>query len=645
MKIERLVLQNIGVYRNRNEFDLRADRPIILIGGMNGRGKTTLLESVLLALYGRRLPELIQSPLKFDDYLRKISNITGDTDQCFAEITFSIEEQDTVEYCVRRSWDCQKKNLRMATKVRKNGREDEALSGNWDMFVEEILPHAIAPFFFFNGEKIAELAASQSDEHLRSSIMSLLGIDRIEQLIRDLEEVMARKRREFAHDQNEQELEQIEDQIRECRKEYGDRQKEIDKRQALLADLEKKRQELEGRYNAAGGEYVKQKGLIEEKRKQLLEEKSVLRQQLLEISAADLPLRMVSYLLREIRKGADAEKGQKSLQVFLEEYPRLYKEYSKQESLDRDALRFMEHVRDKIKDQTAVYDLDEETREHLDEMDQLISGEAAAAREILKKQSEIDERLEEIGNYLEIRTDDEELAKLSDEIQACGKEIMEADAERRILKESADRLAEQEKSLQRNRKQILNKVLDKLDMADENARIIAYAGKQISIMNRYRELLQMQKTSELSRQMTECFKRLSAKDGLIEDIQIDPITLDFSYRNREGRQIDRMRLSSGEQQLLVISMLWALGICSRVEFPVIIDTPLARLDSAHRETLIRNYFTQASKQVIILSTDQEIRPEDYGMLREEIGREFTLVYDEDTMSSTVREGYFGGKDV
>ena len=54
MKIDKVILQNIGVYVNRNEFDLKTERPIILIGGMNGRGKTTLLDSIMFALYGRR---------------------------------------------------------------------------------------------------------------------------------------------------------------------------------------------------------------------------------------------------------------------------------------------------------------------------------------------------------------------------------------------------------------------------------------------------------------------------------------------------------------------------------------------------------------------------------------------------------------
>ena len=57
------------------------------------------------------------------------------------------------------------------------------------MFVEEILPRAIASFFFFDGEKIADLAASENDTHIQSSIVSLLGIDIINQLMTDLRAV------------------------------------------------------------------------------------------------------------------------------------------------------------------------------------------------------------------------------------------------------------------------------------------------------------------------------------------------------------------------------------------------------------------------------------------------------------------------
>lgn len=96
---------------------------------------------------------------------------------------------------------------------------------------------------------------------------------------------------------------------------------------------------------------------------------------------------------------------------------------------------------------------------------------------------------------------------------------------------------------------------------------------------------------------------------------MDPETLDLQYLNADGEEIAKKRLSAGEKQLMVISLLWALAICSKKKLPVIIDTPLSRLDSSHRQALIKTYFPKASDQTIILSTDSEIDENYYTMIR------------------------------
>ena len=52
MIIRNLTLRNFGVYAGTNTFDFHGEKPVVLIGGLNGRGKTTFLNAVLLALYG-----------------------------------------------------------------------------------------------------------------------------------------------------------------------------------------------------------------------------------------------------------------------------------------------------------------------------------------------------------------------------------------------------------------------------------------------------------------------------------------------------------------------------------------------------------------------------------------------------------------
>ena len=89
------------------------------------------------------------------------------------------------------------------------------------------------------------------------------------------------------------------------------------------------------------------------------------------------------------------------------------------------------------------------------------------------------------------------------------------------------------------------------------------------------------------------------------------------------------RLSAGEKQLMVVSLLWALAICSRRKLPVIIDTPLSRLDSKHRMALLQTYVPNASDQTNVLSTDSEIYGKYYKAIKENVGNEYTLDYDDE----------------
>jgi DNA sulfur modification protein DndD len=75
---------------------------------------------------------------------------------------------------------------------------------------------------------------------------------------------------------------------------------------------------------------------------------------------------------------------------------------------------------------------------------------------------------------------------------------------------------------------------------------------------------------------------------------------------------------------------------------VAIDTPLGRLDSEHRQHLVERYFPQASHQVLLLSTDTEIRDEEVGVLRSQsaIAREYLLDYHPQKRQTTVKAGYF-----
>lgn len=75
---------------------------------------------------------------------------------------------------------------------------------------------------------------------------------------------------------------------------------------------------------------------------------------------------------------------------------------------------------------------------------------------------------------------------------------------------------------------------------------------------------------------------------------------------------------------------------------MIIDTPLSRMDSLHRTALITTYFPNAGEQTIILSTDAEIDEGYYRLMKNNIGDEFTLNYDEVSKSTSIQKGYLIG---
>ena len=129
------------------------------------------------------------------------------------------------------------------------------------------------------------------------------------------------------------------------------------------------------------------------------------------------------------------------------------------------------------------------------------------------------------------------------------------------------------------------------------------------------------------------------KHDFISDIKIDS-DYHIELQMEDGNYISKSILSNGEKQIFAISMLLALAKVSGRPLPFVIDTPLARLDSSHRDKIVENFFPNASHQVIIFSTDTEIDKMYFKKLAPHITRVYHLKYDDQTKSSLASEGYF-----
>ncbi len=135
---------------------------------------------------------------------------------------------------------------------------------------------------------------------------------------------------------------------------------------------------------------------------------------------------------------------------------------------------------------------------------------------------------------------------------------------------------------------------------------------------------------------------MARKGDISLKAKIDPKTFEVCLLNQSGDEINKQQLSAGEKQIFAIAILEALARTSGRKLPVIIDTPLGRLDSHHRSNLVENYFPSASHQVVILSTDTEIDQVYFETLKPHISHVYNVEYfPEDGFSEYLERNYFG----
>lgn len=101
-------------------------------------------------------------------------------------------------------------------------------------------------------------------------------------------------------------------------------------------------------------------------------------------------------------------------------------------------------------------------------------------------------------------------------------------------------------------------------------------------------------------------------------------------------------MSSGEKQIFVMSLYWAIMQQSHSILPFIIDTPFARIDTEHRKNITENFFMELPGQLFVLSTDEELSQEHLEIMHDQIARVYMLDYGVDRKTHIISNQYFGG---
>lgn len=647
MIIKKLVLHNFGVYASTNVFTFSGKKPVVLIGGLNGRGKTTFLEAVLIALYGSNSFAYTESAYNtYGKYLRAHVNTLDGSYETFIELEFSMGDENADVYCIHREWSAQAKRIKEDIAVKKNGKPDEFLTENWSMFIESLLPSGLSSFFFFDGEKIAELAAEETNAQVKNSIKALLGITVLDQLESDLGRMIARVNKETATRSEEDELDALRAAKEKADNDYQAALDEIADLKKQCETIDKQLESTHHEYSAKGGDLVYKRQDLFHKRSQLEAKAKNIQDQLTDTASSCLPLSLVPDLLEVIEQQSVLEHNSQVAVAAAERLENLYAQFAASSSVKSSgAQKFLRFVREETeKDYVPpVYGLSDSCLYQLKELrSRQLKQQRRDAFAQMEEREELKKQINQIDQYLSVDIDEAALARIYKKIKTLEQEQLDLEVRLAALTKKAAGLHGESSRATAAFNDYVEKMLLKLELKDDSERILKYSHQAIHLVQEYRIRLQEKKIQQLADTMTACYKRLANKKNLIECIKMDPVSLDFEYLTASGIPVPKASLSAGEKQLMVISILWALAICSKKKLPVIIDTPLSRLDSAHRISLIQSYFPEASDQTIILSTDSEIDQRYYDLMKDNIGDEFTLYYDDEKKCSIIKQGYFTG---
>ncbi len=648
MIIKKLSLHNFGVYSGTNTFEFRAKKPIVLIGGLNGRGKTTFLEAVLLALYGKNSFAYSESEgLTYGQYLRSYVNVSDGSQESYVELTFYMDKEGTEEYRIRREWDSKTARTSEKTYVYKDGEYNQFLTDNWAMFMENVLPSGLSSFFFFDGEKIATLAGENTSAQMKQSIKALLGITVLDHLENDLTRVINRTAKASVNKAEEAELEDLRIQKEEALKRLQEIESIIEEQRVKLALVQKNLDKTSEEYVVKGGDLVGQRQDMINRRSVLKAKIAALDDELMVTAGSELPLLLVKDLLQNIREKAELAHDRRTLEAALLKMKKELPSYIRKSGVDeKEITNFLEYFENETKANNTSYDFkisDSSLGQLQLLLDQRLMKKKSDTNAIKEKISSITADANQLDSYLSVDIDEKAIANLYKKIKRLEQEKNEIEADLDVLEEKRRTANGRAITLVAEFNRKVESYLKKVELNDDGDRIIKYANVANTIIRKYRIALQASKVDEVAATMTKCYNLLASKKSLIEKIEMDHVSLDMTYLNSDGNVVPRKSLSAGEKQMMVIALLWALAICSKKRLPVIIDTPLSRLDSLHRKAMVSVYFPKASDQTIILSTDSEIDLKTYKMMKKDIGDEFILLYDESTKSTTIKNGYFTGE--
>ena len=673
MILSKLIVENFGPFFGKHIIDLKPNstgdkkKPIILFGGKNGVGKTTLFEAVKLCLYGPKIQQKRQRTPRsqYEEYIKRwIHRRTGIQNQpseAFIELEFEYAQSGELEtYFVKRSWKYINSNLIETLKIRQNGVILSDLDvENWQDFLNELIPSELPDLFFFDGEKIQNLALEHEENlHLKESFEMLFGLDLIERLQLDLKIYSARQMKALTGQEDievqivklKEEQEELEEQLELLRQSRAQTQSQMDH---VMGNIER----IDQKFAAEGGIFAKKHEKLKERKERISLEIEVIENQIRNLCKGLLPFTVVPRLCQSLKLRLIKEENYQHWIATLEA-AKLISEKFQQTIQSQTFWKDLELPKD-VKD--AI------TRRFFEEIEHIVQSQEKysrheflhhfSARDRQKLIDWIDQALVEVpSQFIDLTKKLERHTKNLQNVETALKRVPADEVIQPLIyqmNELYKELGVLQQQIQQKDKDI-HQIEFKIDEISRRLRtrfeqqvgqqklsnILSLVTKVKSVLEEYQTKLNNEKIRDFIKTFLRNLKILFSRGTPIQYIEIDPKDFSVTLYNKKRRVISKSKLSAGEKQIYAISLLWTLAQSTNRTLPFIIDTPLGRLDSDHRRSLVTEFFSMAGPQVIILSTDTEVDRELFEELRPFIDKAYLLEKDMDTGATQIVSGYF-----
>lgn len=657
MKFIRLRLINIGAFHGSYDFDLRTDssqQNVVLFGGKNGAGKTTILESVKLALFGPlAYGYKSESAPYFDKIQTKLNKIARKNREQRFQVILDleiIEDFQKNHYTLLRSWSPTKTAIKEDFTVLRNRVELSSIEKeHFQNKLRENTPPQLMDLCLFDGEKIAQVISDEVlSDYLKETAKVMFNLDLFENLETDLQTYLKQENIQNTLTADQQEIVDL----------TTHHETLLTRKEQLLLEIQHLEQALESNHALHKDlikNYETHGGLLKEQREALLRElneleldRKIMMESTRESLSSLLPFALVSSQLIGIQKQMQNEIKNE----LIENVDELFKpdgfqyiinQMQQKGSISLNGSEVAAQLRDELVSFLSnqlpdpIHRASFEQRSDIQSMIvQLRDFNAESLKDNFKRNSDLIKRSQRIRKQLSDNDETSELRELLQNISEtqgsitllehslAQKHIIQSELEAKITEVGQKLTAAEEKQL-RNKK---------------NENIFAISSRVVEVSKQFRKIQMAKKLQEVEMDAVKMLRQLFRKELFVVRVWIHPETFQLKLYDSLNEEILKDNLSAGEKQILLLSTMWAMAKSSNRRLPFIFDTLLGRLDQTHKKSIIQHFIPKCGEQVIILSTDSEVDEEHYQLIHPIVAKKYLLDYSTADSTVHVHDQYF-----